>query len=81
MRSDDVSQQALFAQQPIWHAFGLAVFDKIHVAAGNRTVAVKSAIPTATDKVILLIITLFNSTISAVGRIGLKFDDATGHRT
>ena len=56
MRSCDVLQQALFAQQPIWHAFGLDVFDKMHCDAGNRPVAVKSARPTATDTVILLII-------------------------
>jgi hypothetical protein len=40
-----------------------------HGVAGNRTVAAKSASPTATDTVTLLNITLFNSTISDAGRI------------
>ena len=69
MRSCDVSQQVLFAQQFGWHAFSLATFVTMHEAAGNRTVAVKSASPAATDTVILLSITRFNSIISAAGRI------------
>jgi hypothetical protein len=40
-----------------------------HGVAGNRTVAAKSASPTATDTVTLLNITLLNSTISDDGRI------------
>jgi hypothetical protein len=40
-----------------------------HGVAGNRTVAAKSASPTATDTVTLPNITLFNSTITDAGRI------------
>jgi hypothetical protein len=40
-----------------------------HGVAGSRTVAAKSASPTATDTVSLLNITLLNSTISDSGRI------------
>jgi hypothetical protein len=69
VRSCDVAQQALFAQHPGMHAFSLGVFVTMHGAAGNRTVAVKSASPTATETVILLRITLPYSTISAAGRI------------
>jgi hypothetical protein len=69
VRSCDVLQHALFAQQPIWQAFGLGVVAKMHVGAGNRIAAVKSASPTAMDTVILLIIALPNSTIRAVGRV------------
>ena len=46
-----------------------------HGVAGNRTVAVKSASPTATDTVTLLNITLLNSTISAAGRFATDFFD------
>jgi len=37
--------------------------------AGNRTVAAKSASPTATDMAILLTVTLPDSIISAAGRM------------
>jgi hypothetical protein len=43
----------------------------MHGEAGNRTVAAKSAIPTATDTVILPNITLLNSIISVAGRLAL----------
>ena len=69
MRSWDVMQQAIFAQQFIWHAFGLDVFDKMHEAAGNRTVAVKSESPTVTETMTLRSITVFVSTISVGRRI------------
>jgi hypothetical protein len=59
VRSWDVLQQALFAQHPGLHATELGAFDKMHDTAGNRTVAAKSASPTATDTVTLANITLF----------------------
>ena len=77
MRSCDVSQQALFAQQPGWHAFSLATFVSMHGAAGKRTVAVTSASPTAADTVILVSITLTNSIISAAV-IGATFAFSAG---
>ena len=51
-----MAQQVLFAQQPGAHAFSLAVFVMTHVAAGNRTVAVNSAITIAAETLILRII-------------------------
>jgi len=69
VRSCDVSQQALFAQQLGWHAVGLDAFDRMQGDAGNRTVAAQSASPTAIDTVILLNIRLLHNTISAAGRI------------
>jgi len=65
----DVAQHVLFAQQPISHAFSLGVFVTKHGVAGNRTAAPKSASPTATETVILLIIGLPSSTNKAADRI------------
>jgi hypothetical protein len=48
----------LFAQEPGRHALSLAVFVMIHGAAGNRTVAVNNAIPSAAETVTLLSIKL-----------------------
>jgi len=70
VRSCEVAQHALFAQHPGSHAFSLGVFVTMHGAAGNRTVAAKSASPTATDTMTLRNITLAHSTIRTVGRAG-----------
>src|ERR1700694_3805626 len=34
---DDVAQQVLFAQQPGWHAFSVAVLERMHDRAERRT--------------------------------------------
>ena len=69
MRSCDVAQHALFAQQPGRHASVLGVFVTMQGADGNRTVAVKSASPTPRDSAILPNIILLDSISSAAGRI------------
>ena len=65
----EVSQQLLFAQHPASHAFSLAVFERMQVAAESRAGARKSAIASTTDMPILLIIGLIHSTIRAIGRV------------
>jgi len=77
VRSCDVAQQALFAQHPGSHAFSLGVFVTMHGAAGNRTVAAKSASPTAADTIALRNITLTHSTIRTAGR-GERPSEPTG---
>jgi hypothetical protein len=65
----DVSQQVLFAQHPASHAFSLAVFERMQVAAESRAGARKSAIARTADMPILVNISLFHSTIRAIGRV------------
>jgi hypothetical protein len=70
VRFCDVAQQLLLAQQSGWHAFSLGVFVTTHGEAGRRIVVAKSASITANDVVILLIITLLDSTTRACGLCG-----------
>ena len=65
----DVSQQVLLAQHPASHAFSLAVFERMQVAAESRAGARKSAIARTADMPILVNISLFHSTIRAIGRV------------
>ena len=64
----EVSQQLLFAQHPASHAFSLAVFERMQVAAESRAGARKSAIARTADMPILVNISLLHSTIRAIGR-------------
>jgi hypothetical protein len=69
VRLCDVLQQALFAQHPGLHALSLGAFVKMHVAAGNRTLAATRASPTAKVAMSLLSIGLICSTIVTLGRV------------
>lgn len=60
VRSDDVSQQVLFAQHPRVHAFSLRVVDSIHVTAGNWRVAAMRASPKIDDVMVLIRIALIS---------------------
>jgi hypothetical protein len=68
VRSCDVSQQALFAQQPGAHAFSLGAFERMHEAAGSRATPKKSAATRTIEMVTFLNIILLNSTIRAARR-------------
>ena len=70
VRSCDVSQQALLAQQPGAHAFSLGAFERMHEAAGSRATPSKSAVTRTIETVILLSISLLHSTIRAGRRAG-----------
>jgi hypothetical protein len=64
----DVSQQVLFAQHAGWHAFSLGVFDSAHGAAGSRVALTNSAAASTADRLTLLSIALFYSTIGVARR-------------
>ena len=68
MRLADVSQQDLYLQHPIAHAFSVGAFERMHVAAGSRTAPRKSAVARTTEVLILPSITLLYSTIRAERR-------------
>gem|GEM_PF-2571212 len=59
VRLSDVSQQDLYLQHPIVHAFSAGAFVRMHGAAGSRTVPRKRALASTADMPILPSITLF----------------------
>ena len=54
VRSWDVSQQALLAQQSGWHIFSLGALERMHAAAETRIGATKSAVASIIAMLILL---------------------------
>jgi hypothetical protein len=65
----DVMQHVLFAQHPAVHALSAGAFERMHEAAGSCIDAPKNAAAKMIDVPILLTITPFYSTISAVRRM------------